>query len=212
MLLSTWLIYASIAAVTIASPGPAMLLAVTNSVQYGMKFVLVSSLANVIGLFCVSALAMAGVGALLKTSAELFLVLKVCGGAYMIYLGVRQWRSRKNLFAHLDLDKQAAGPGRPRVFAHALLLALTNPKSILFFSALFPQFLSPEAALLPQFLILTGTFMALSFLSLMVYGGSARFVRKWMTVGRRHVWFNRVFGSMFMGFGIGMLAMKTAKK
>jgi homoserine/homoserine lactone efflux protein len=212
MLLSTWLIYASVAVVTIASPGPAMLLAISNSVQYGMKTVVISSFGNIIGLFCVSAIAMAGVGALLKASASMFFILKLCGAAYLFYLGLKQWRSRKSIFVQLDTGERTTGRGRSQIFAQAILLALTNPKSILFFSALFPQFLSPGKALLPQFLILTCTFMAISFSSLMAYGFSARFVKKWMLVRRRYIWFNKIFGSIFMFFGMGMLAMRNTAK
>ena len=212
MLFSTWIIYASVAVVSIASPGPAILLAISNSVQYGMKTVVISSLGNIVGLFFLSALAMAGVGALLKASASMFFVLKLCGAAYLFYLGVRQWRSRKSIFVQVDGDERTVIRGRSQIFSQAALLALTNPKAILFFSALFPQFLSPGRPLTPQFLILTCTFMAISFSSLMTYGFFARFVKNWMSVRRRHLWFNKIFGLMFMFFGMGMLAMRITTK
>jgi homoserine/homoserine lactone efflux protein len=212
MLLSSWLIYVSVAVVTIASPGPAMLLAMSNSVQYGMRTVVLSSIGNIIGLFGVSALAMAGVGALLKASASTFFILKVCGAAYLFYLGLKQWQSRKSIFIQLDAEERTTGPGRSRIFSRAVLLALTNPKTILFFSALFPQFLIPSKALLPQFLILTCTFTAISFASLMAYGFSASFMQKWMLAPRRNIWFNKIFGSMFMFFGMSILAMRNTTK
>ena len=189
-----------------------MLLAMSNSVQYGMRTVLLSSIGNIIGLFGVSVLAMAGVGALLKASASIFFILKVFGAAYLFYLGLRQWQSRTSIFMQLDADEQKTGPGRVRIFARALLLALTNPKTILFFSALFPQFLIPSNALLPQFLILTCTFMVISFVSLMVYGFSASFMKRRMLVPRHNIWFNKISGSIFMFFGMSMLAMRNTTK
>ncbi|MDR6413204.1 LysE family translocator [Paraburkholderia terricola] len=212
MLFSTWLVYAFVALLSIASPGPAILLAVSNSVRYGMRTVVISSLGNIIGLFFLSALAMAGVGALLKASASMFFILKLCGATYLFYLGIKQWRSRKSIFTELDRAEKKAGLNRIQIFYQACLLALTNPKAILFFSALFPQFLSPGRGLLLQFMILTFTFMAISFCSLMTYGLFARYVRKWMAIRQRHVWFNKFFGTVFMFFGVGMLAMRITAR
>ncbi|ASL48764.1 Homoserine/homoserine lactone efflux protein (plasmid) [Burkholderia sp. AD24] len=212
MLLSTWLLYVVVALLSIASPGPAILLAISNSVRYGMKAVLISSVGNIIGIFFLSALAMMGVGALLKASENMFFVLKLCGAAYLFYLGIRQWRSRKSVFTELGGMEGRTGVRQTRIFFQATLLALTNPKAILFFSALFPQFLAPKYGLLPQFLILTLTFMGISFCSLMTYGLFARYVRTWMAVKRRYVWFNKFFGAVFMFFGASMLAMRMAAK
>lgn len=89
MLFSTWLVYAFVALLSIASPGPAILLAVSNSVRYGMRTVVISSLGNIIGLFFLPALATAGVGALLKASASMFFILKLCGATYLFYLGIK---------------------------------------------------------------------------------------------------------------------------
>ncbi|WP_144111780.1 LysE family translocator [Paraburkholderia sp. BCC1886] len=212
MLFSTWLLYVVVALLSIASPGPAIFLAISNSVRYGMKAVLISSVGNIIGIFFLSALAIMGVGALLKASESMFLVLKLFGAAYLFFLGIRQWRSRKSIFTELDSNEERAEIKQTRIFSQAALLALTNPKAILFFSALFPQFLAPEHGLLPQFLILTLTFMGISFCSLMTYGLFARYVRTWMAVKRRYVVFNKFFGAAFMFFGASMLAMRMSAR
>ena len=153
---STWIIYAAVAFAAIVSPGPAIFLAISNSVAFGWRRVVFSSLGNVLGLLVVSGLAMAGLGALMKTSASVFTAVKLMGAGYLIYLGLRQWRSRASLFSRVP----EAGPrGNRQLFLRGLLVALTNPKAVLFFTALFPQFLSPGRPLAPQFAILTGTFM-----------------------------------------------------
>jgi threonine/homoserine/homoserine lactone efflux protein len=204
-----WLMYSLVAQVSIASPGPAVLLAVTNGVTLGTRRVALSSLGNICGIFIVASLAMSGLGALLKASSLGFGVLKVLGAAYLLYLGVRQWRSKTNIFA-----VQARGDGQARtrreIFMQAFLLALTNPKAILFFTALFPQFLAPARPLLPQFLILTFTFMALSFTSLMLYGLLARSARGWFAEERRATWFNRTAGGLYAVLGAGLLRLKHA--
>ena len=95
---STWIIYAAVAMAAILCPGPAVFLAISNSVAFGWRRVSFSSLGNMLGLLVVSSLAMAGLGALMKTSAAVFTAVKLVGAGYLIYLGLRQWRSRGSLF------------------------------------------------------------------------------------------------------------------
>lgn len=212
MAFSTWCIYAAVAFAAIISPGPAVFLAISNSVSFGWRRVSYSSLGNILGLLVVSGLAMAGLGALIKASAAVFTVVKLVGAGYLIYLGVRQWRSRASLFTQTEHPAAAGGPRSNRqLFVQGLLVALTNPKAILFFTALFPQFLRSDQDLAPQFLILTATFMGFSFLSLMVYGLLAHAARDWFAVDRRAAWFNRVSGSVFLVLGIGMLRLKAGR-
>ncbi len=209
MSLSTWWMYACVALISIVSPGPAILLAIRNSLRYGARSVALSSAGNGLGLLLVSALAMAGVGAMLQASPALFFVLKLAGAGYLLYLGVKQWTSQHNVFAQIDARPAGAGKNRWQLFRQGLLMALSNPKAILFFSALFPQFIEPTHALAPQFCILTGTFMAISFCSLMSYGMLARSAKNWLAGQRRHVVFNKCFGALFMLLGAAMLSLKT---
>jgi threonine/homoserine/homoserine lactone efflux protein len=101
-------------------------------------------------------------------------------------------------------------PG-PAVFLQGLLIALTNPKAILFFTALFPQFLRSDRALAPQFLILTSTFMVLSFTTLMTYGWLAHAASAWFADEGRSAWFNRCTGGLFLTLGLGLLRLKAVR-
>ena len=83
-----------------------------------------------------------------------------------------------------------------------------NPKPILFFTALFPQFLDPRAALLPQFLVLTGLFMALSFASLVGYTLLAARARSVLARPRLSLWIGRGVGAIFVGFGTALLTLR----
>ena len=212
MELSVWLIYSGFALVSILSPGPAVLLAVTNSIQKGFVQSLFSSLGNIIGIFLVSTGAAVGLGALLQTSVVLFRLLKIAGALYLIFLGIRQWRSREKLFR--DSDGLPGSPGEAgsngfiREFITGLLVALSNPKAVLFFTALFPQFLDVSKPLAGQFMILTTTFMALSFTVLALYAKGARSFKRWLSAGQRAQWFNRVCGTIFIGMGLGILKLK----
>lgn len=208
---SRWAVYAVVATIAILSPGPAVLLAISNSVRFGLRRVAYSSLGNVVGVMCVSALAMLGLGAVLKSSAFLFGVLKLVGAGYLIFLGIKQWNSSGNIFtrtADMAIEEQRSNW---QLFGQGVTLALTNPKAILFFTALFPQFIDSERALLPQFAILTGTFMTISFCSLMLYGLLARTTRRWFAVPQHARWFNRISGGLFVLLGFGLLRLKTVR-
>ncbi|BBI53790.1 flagellar biosynthesis protein FlgM [Vreelandella olivaria] len=205
MLLSTWLLFVAVAMVSIASPGPAFLVAVRNGMAGGAKRVALSSLGNITGLLILASAAVLGLGVVLNASEVLFNLLKLGGAAYLIYLGMRQWRSRTSP----AISTIAAKPTpRWRTFSEGVLVAVSNPKAILFFTALFPQFLDTQRALLPQFSIMVGTFMALSFAVLMLYGGLAKHLSRWLSSASRVKWVNRMIGSAFIGLGISILRLR----
>jgi len=218
MELSTWLLFIVVGTAAVVSPGPAILLAISNSVRFGMSKVLLSSLGNITGLFILSTAAIFGLGAVFKTSTHLFLLVKIIGAAYLIYLGVRQWCSKSNFFEdQIDMQKikkfskRNITKSKLKIFSEGFLIAMTNPKAILFFTALFPPFIDTSKALPQQFLIMTSTFMAMSFICLMSYGFLASRVKGWFAKGNRTTWFNRVLGSVFITIGVGVLSLKLER-
>lgn len=210
MSLSTWCIFVAVAIAAILSPGPAVFLAISNSVNFGWRRVGFSCLGNVTGLLVISSLTMAGLGALLKASAAAFLVLKLVGAGYLIFLGLRQWRARASVFTQVE-GRPTERRSNRRLYLQGLLVALTNPKAILFFTALFPQFLRSDLALAPQYTLLTGTFILCSFTTLMGYGFLAHSARAWFADPRRSAWFNRASGSVFLLLGFGLLRLKASR-
>ena len=208
---TTWLLFSGISLLAIMSPGPAILLAISNSLTHGTRSVYLSALGNEIGILTVSLSAALGLGVILQTSTVLFLMIKVMGAAYLIYLGIRQWRSKTNLFDSHAKSKEKISRSNKSFFLEGLLIAVTNPKAILFFTALFPQFINNNAAVVPQFLIMTLTFMLLSFLVLVTYGKMAFKVKRWFSTSKRVRWFNRTMGSLFVLIGLGLLQFKPAR-
>ena len=212
MTLSTWLIYAGVALVAIASPGPAIALAIGNAVSRGLPAALLSSLGNVVGVGCLSLVATLGLGALLESSAALFTALKVVGACYLIWLGVRQLRGagghrgREGDGPEIDAHGSRRPVAGTTVFAEGVLVALSNPKAILFFTALFPQFVDRETAVAPQFALLTVTFMGLSFCSLATYALLAHRARRWLKSDGGATWFRRASGTAFVAMGLAMLS------
>ncbi len=212
MELSSWLLFIAVAVAAVASPGPAILLAISNSVRFGLSKVFLSSLGNISGLFLLSVAAIFGLGAILKTSTTLFLIVKLIGAGYLIYLGVKQWRSKANFFDEATFQTRPEKPkSSKRHFTEGFLIAITNPKAILFFTALFPQFINIKESLSIQFFIMTLTFMAMSFFALMTYGLLASKAKRWFAKGERTKWFNRVLGSVFISIGVGVLQLKIER-
>lgn len=207
---SSWFVFCGVSLFMAFTPGPAVLLAVSNSVSVGPRRAMWGSLGNAAGVFLVSAIAMAGLGVLLSSSATAFMALKLAGAAYLVYLGVRQWRSGANAFADTRRSAGDSGAHAPlRLFGHGLTVALTNPKSILFFSALFPQFLAPGAPVVEQFFVLTATFAAFTVLSHVFYVLLARTMKHSFSDVRRVRLFNRVSGTAFVLLGLGMLRLRN---
>lgn len=208
MELHTWILFVTVAMVAIASPGPAILLAINNSVMYDMKAVALSTLGNILGLFTLSSAAMLGLGVVLKTSAVLFMLFKIFGALYLIYIGVKQFRNLSNMFDAISLNQRKSKSEYFAIFRKGYLVCITNPKPIIFFTALFPLFLNTEAPLLPQFFILTFTFMSLSYSTIMLYAFFAHSLKSWFRPNHRAAWFNRVSGAIFIALGLGLLGLE----
>jgi len=208
MELHTWFLYTTVAFITIVSPGPAVLLAINNSIIYDLKATAFSSFGNVLGLFVLSSAAMLGLGVVLKTSMILFTVFKIVGALYLIYIGVKQFLNITNIFEHVHLASTKSMAQYLMIFRKGFLICVTNPKPIIFFTALFPLFLDPTAPIVPQFFILTLTFMTLSFMTLMSYAFFARSLKQWFCAKKRATAFNRVSGTIFIGLGLGLLGLE----
>lgn len=203
------LAFTLVAAIAIASPGPATLMAINNSLAHGQRSAVWSSLGNASGLFCLSAAAMLGLGALLANSELLFNAVKILGAGYLFYLGARQLFKKTPMLAPgMEGGVQKHKPTPLKLYKSAFLTAVTNPKATLFFTALFPQFIDKSAALLPQFLMLTVIFMMLSVVSLTLYAALASRAKGVLTRPELSRWVNRVVGTTFIGFGAAILAMR----
>ncbi|WP_028023333.1 LysE family translocator [Enterovibrio calviensis] len=193
----------------IISPGPAIFLAMYNGAMNGTHAVMASALGNILGLLLLSTLSISGLSAIVLTSSTLFTALKVVGACYLVFLGIKQLRSSAPL-AQPNLEKpDLARRGNASFFKEGLFVAATNPKPILFFAALFPQFLDTTQSIAPQFVVMTLIFMAFSFLSLTTYGYIANKAKGMMTHPDGIRWFTRISGGLFIGMGASLLAVKN---
>ena len=203
------LTFAVVAGLSALTPGPAILLTLRNGATFGARSVIWSAFGNICGGFCLSTAAILGLGVLLKSSALLFGAVKLIGALYLFYVGVRHLFGRATVLADESNDSQGkAMPRRRALYREAFLTAATNPKAILFFTALFPQFINAQAPLVPQFFILTGIFLTLSYAAHMSYALLASRAKGFLLKPALAKWMNRAVGTVFISFGALLLALR----
>lgn len=205
-----WFIYLMLVIVATSSPGPAVLFIISNATLYGWRKALFIAFGNIVGLLCLGTMAVTGLGTILQTSEYIFNIIKYFGAAYLIYLGIKLILQKNSRFNSLQDTISTKTISSKKVFLQAFGVAISNPKAIVFLTALFPQFINLEKALIPQFFMLMSTFMFFSFSFLMIYALLAHKAKKWLSKPNRMKIMNRTTGSIFIGFGI-LLATSSNK-
>ncbi len=202
MSIELWLIYLLAAVGLSLTPGPNGLLSLTHGACFGFRPTIFTVLGAALGFFVLIAASLAGMGALLAASEQAFTVAKWLGAVYLVYLGVRIWRSPAPVIAR---DAAASGVRRMgpwRMFAQGFLVAVSNPKGLLFFAAFLPQFIVPGVPFAVQLLVFGGTFVVVEIVYELVLAGLAdRIAPRLARYGR---WFNRATGGTFIGVGAAM--------
>lgn len=207
MSLELWLAFVAASAVLVVIPGPTVLMAMSYALSQGRCVAVAMALGVALGDFIAMTASLLGLGALVLASATLFAVLKWIGAAYLVFLGVRLLRSRPVL----GPDDLAVAPKAARsVFAHAMAVTALNPKSIAFFIAFVPQFIRPEAPLVPQFAVLIPTFVGLGALNALAYALLADRLRARIRRPAVLKWVNRAGGGTLVGMGALTAAMSRA--
>ena len=207
MTLTTWLLYAAAVLVLTVTPGPSVLMCLSASVQHGPRRAMAAALGSTTAIAGIMLLSMLGLGTVLAASDLLFSALKWLGAGYLAYLGITSLLSKaSNLTVpNADLPQE----GARSLFYRGLLVGASNPKALLFFGALFPQFIDPTAPQFGQFLILGVTFVCFELFWLFIYAVTAARARQWLQKPRRATLFNRITGLVFL-LAAGLLA--TSKR
>jgi threonine/homoserine/homoserine lactone efflux protein len=210
MAIHTWLIYLTITAITAATPGPAVLLAVTNSTLYGWKKSVFSALGNITALLFMGIITISGLEAILTTSEQVFNIIKYLGAAYLIYIGIKMFFQKNAITDDEDSVFEYQDVSPLKLGIQAFGVAMSNPKAILFLTALFPQFINTANPIAIQFSILMVTLMVLSFSFLMFYAIIAYKAKSWLISPDRIRIVNRTSGALFVGIGL-LLATSSRK-
>lgn len=199
MQFENWLVFCTIALMGTAAPGPAALLVSLNSLSFGLKKSLITVLGNITGLLIMSTLSILGLSAVVLHSSVGFYVIKLLGAGYLAYIGLNFWINGVGII-ELDSAEKLKG-GSMSLYSQGILVALTNPKAVIFTTALFPQFIVTTASLFYQFSILVLSFMSLSFICLSVYALVAQ--RAWANTMNVRIQklIGKIFGVLFISAG-----------
>jgi len=210
MTIQSWLMYLMLVIIATSTPGPAVLFIMTNSTLHGYRKSVFAAFGNIAGLFCLGIIAVTGLGSILSTSEIIFNIIKYAGAVYLIYLGFKLIFQKGIDFSTIQNQIISTEIASSKIFVQGLGIALSNPKAIVFLTALFPQFINTKEALIPQFSILIAILMIFSFSFLMSYALLAHKAKIWLTKPDRIKTFNRTSGSIFVGFGL-LLATSSNK-
>lgn len=200
MALDTWIAFTVLWITFALIPGPSALFCVSMAVGVGMPRAMGAPIGIAVGSVVHATIAALGVGTVLLASAELFALFKWIGVAYLVYLGVRQWRMPGVFTGSVSTRSMSS----LQVASEALLVMLTNPKSIFAYAAVLPLFIDPTAPFVAQVLILTATTASIAFIVNAGYAALAVPIRRWLSSHRREVFAKRALASLFVLCALGL--------
>lgn len=194
-----WLAFMAASAVLLLIPGPTVLLVLSYAISQGRRVAVSTAAGVALGDLVAMTASLAGLGALILASATAFTWLKWIGAAYLVYLGVKLFRSAG------EVDPSLPGTGAVtarRTFFHAAAVTALNPKSIAFFVAFAPQFVDPSSALVPQFATMIASFVMLAGLNALAYALLADTLRARLIRPAAMAWLARAGGATLVAMGV----------
>ena len=197
MLLSLWLGFLLAAILIAVSPGPGAAVAMSCGLRYGYAAALRSIFGLESALLIQLTIVAVGLGALLTASTLAFDIVKFCGAAYLVWLGIQKWRT-----APQELQDAKPPMSSNALFVEGLLVNLANPKAIVFIAALTPQFIDPTRPQWLQFLIIAATMCTVDIVVMSGYALLATRLRHWLHDPKTLKAQNRFFGGVFVGAGL----------
>lgn len=190
--------FVTAAGLLILMPGPNVALIVANSIAHGARYGLLTVAGTSSAMLIQLALVVFGLTAIVSFLAAWFEWLRWLGVVYLLYLGVRTWRAPA-----IDLTKTDAQPRSLRaIYARGFFISLTNPKTLMFFSAFLPQFVAPGAEPLGQLILLAATFFVMAAIFDASWALAAHRFRQALAVNS--VLRNRLSGGLLLGAGVGL--------
>ena len=201
MPITNFSLFLSITFIVSASPGPVMLSCMTNGGRLGLSKAFVGMLGASAGNLCLVMLSAFGLGLIVSQNDLLFNVIKWGGAAYLIFLGVQIMRTPiavEQEQSALRLDSTTS------LWWNSFFIAVSNPKGLIYFSALFPQFITYHQPLLAQFLVLTLTFLVTDLIWMFIYAIAGNTIMRWLKTPKHQLWFNALSGLILIAVGIFM--------
>ena len=207
MAIETWFAFTAAAVVLLVIPGPTILTVISYSIAHGRRANVPLVAAVALGDSTALFLSLVGLGGLLATSAFLFMLVKWVGGLYLVFLGIKLFRSG------VAMPIAAAVPStdsKRKLFLNTYAVTALNPKGIIFFVAFVPQFIRTEGNVAAQLWVLAATFVVLATINATLYAVFAASARKFLAGGHAQRAFNTVGGSLLVGAGTWALLAKRA--
>lgn len=203
-----WALFAVTETALCFTPGPAVLLVLSQGLARGTGSSVWSNLGILAGNTMYFVLSATSLGAVLLASYELFSVIRWVGAAYLVWLGVTAFIGKSPVFS---VSPSTTTPTRRgRVFVNGFILQASNPKALVFFTALLPQFIDPHTGVVTQVTILAVTSVVIEFFVLLAYGALAGRLTEVAKRPRFATLANRIAGSMLIGAGVGVARLRRA--
>lgn len=197
MAFETWLAFFAACWVISLSPGAGAIASMSCGLQYGFWRGYWNALGLQLALIAQIGIIAAGLGAVLAASELAFTLIKWFGVAYLVYLGVKQWRA---LPTEMSEDPAIRPIGKPlSLVLRGFLVNISNPKAMVFMLAILPQFIDPSAPLLAQYVIIAVTMVVVDSIVMAGYTGLASKVLRLLKTPRQQKRLNRTFASLFVG-------------
>ena len=193
----TWLLYFIAIMLIGISPGPIAVLSMSHGIHFGKMRSLATALGSVSAALILMMASAAGLGALISASEYGFTVLKWGGAAYLVFLGIKLLLT-KNQGQTIEMCHLQGKGTHQQLAKQAFLVGISNPKDLLFFAALFPQFIDLSAPQLPQLTILALTWVVVDFSFVMFYACMANVLAPSLKTSNKLHWFDRISGGVFL--------------
>lgn len=206
MSLSLWLTYLIATIILSVTPGPGVFSSLSSGLNHGFRMGVWNGVGMQAANFVLICIVSVGLGAMLVASATLFSIVKWIGVAYLLYLGIVTWRSPPQAFRQENDDAHAAKD----VFLKGFLVNITNPKGIIFYVAILPQFIDVHAPQAMQYGILAATTLLVDLVVMSGYTALAAKVLRVMRDPSRLRWVNRTLGGAFVAAGVALATFRRA--
>ncbi len=200
--LEFWSIYIITVFVASIIPGPSMLLALAHGIKHGTKISMVTALGNTVASMIQATIAIAGLGIVLSTSTSIFMIIKYIGAAYLIYLGIKLFKTPFTI-ENPSYDKKEK-PVLKKLFSEAFIVAAANPKALIFFTALFPQFIQANRDGLLHYTLLVLILGVIAFSCMMIYSFGGYKVKGFFNTSSVSKYIGKIIGTTFVSLGFGL--------
>lgn len=199
MELHVYLAFVIATAIMISLPGPSVLLTIAHSISFGWKSALSTVAGETMGIAVQLAIAAIGLTSLLNGVAEAFEWIRWGGAAYLVYLGIKQWRS-----AGEPLKIETSSVSRTNLFVQGLIVTIPNPKSLIFIAAFLPQFIDTTRPLGLQFIFIVPTFLVITFTVTSIWALAAGKARGFLQSQKAFKSVLRTAGGLMIIAGVGL--------